>query len=403
MITNEKAKNHHNIGSYPHMEHGSPFYSVPRIKELYEPIMHIMCERLEAHTYEIREALASYFYMTEEDCEYKENERYTVFQARVNAACYRLARCGLLENSNRGKYKITSIGIEALDKRYYIDFTYIKQLNELDLDSSSDSSELPRPHNQGEFYEVKQVTLDDIFEMRKANTQILNKMKFRNLVLSNGKIVEVIDSIDRIYCSSEDSFIDNAKQSVAEGTIQKAEKNEKTQSVRITPRGTSPRTPGETKPRGLKTGKKDPFDNNPDLLKSFLKAHPRGDSLESILYDLIRNYYKISNSVLNQKSNIPENTIKDLVNVNNAGKSHDLKNIYAIAITLNIPYNILSIMLESLGKNPNPIIEPDYTYMCLYSVSKNMTQNEINEYCTNHNIPKIFNEDKMKKNMELND
>lgn len=380
----DKKENPKHLEAYQHKAHDLPFYSVPQISELYEPIMQYMRNVKDAYTYQIRDAIADYFYMTNEDCAYRENERYTVFQARVNKACYRLARRRLLENVARGWYRISYSGEDALERKFYIDDNYLKQLPEIGK-GHLDSSRLPAPENPREFYELKEVTLDDIIEMRRTNTQVLNMLKQRSVVLKDGQLVEITDSIDRISCSSDAQYFAMVNQSIATGIPQKVEKDARTHSMRLS----SPRLPSTVKSREMKFGNKDPFGGKPDVLDTFLANHPREDSVGNIMHDLLRKYYNISNAKLSQLSNVPNDTIKDLVKTNKKRK-HTLRTIYAIAITLNFPPAILDRILECLNCDPNPCNEPDNTYMTIFSVSRNMSHDEINDYCRKKGITEIF-------------
>lgn len=65
-----------------------------------------MCEVIETSIEQIRDAMATYFSMTAENREYRDNEYYIVLQARINEACYRLSKRRLLDNVVRVKHRI---------------------------------------------------------------------------------------------------------------------------------------------------------------------------------------------------------------------------------------------------------------------------------------------------------
>lgn len=351
---------HRSMEIKPCIKRKAPYYYIPQIRELYEPIMEFMYDTKEAYTYQIREAIANYFFLTEDEVEYRENDRYTVFQMRVNVVCYRLARRRLLENIGRGLYKISYLGEEALERRYDIDENYLKQIPEIE-DDHEDSIKLPIPDKRYEYAPIEEVTIKEIHQARMQDTRFNNMLMMKALAFENGQIVDSVSlMVENKLCYKTD--------------IKTGEKTVKSRSVEGYHKGSNAKD----------WSNPHPFINNP----VGISGYNGGSSFGDILTDLMDNHYNISKTELSRRTGINDRTIQRMRT--GVTQQPNVKDVYAIALTLEIPSQIFRVMLKKLRWDPNPDTPPDSIYMTIYGVNRGMSIKEINDACRQLGADEIY-------------
>lgn len=95
-------------------------------------MMEIVSDQREHAVSEVRDKLAEYFQLTEEDLqELLSSGKQTVFHNRVGWAKTYLQKAKLLESLRRGYFQITKRGLEVLkEKPQEIDRKYLEQFDE---------------------------------------------------------------------------------------------------------------------------------------------------------------------------------------------------------------------------------------------------------------------------------
>ncbi len=343
-------------GAYPYREHDGIFYEIPKIKDLYEPVMEYMRDAKKAYTHQIRDAIANYFYMSDEARKYRENDKYTVLQMRINVVCYRLARHRLLENVARGLYRISYLGDEALERRYDIDENYLKQIPEIE-DDHADNIKLPAPVIRSEYVPVKEVTIKEVHAVRMQDIRFNNMLMMKAVTLENGQIVNAVTGVEEHKLCYE------------------------TNSGEIKARDVEGYHKG---PNDNKWSNPQPFTNNPVNAAYYTGGGSFGDTLT----DLMDNQYNISKAELSKRTGILERTIQRMRT--GTTKNPNVKDVYAIALVLDIPMNIFQIMLQQLRWDPNPHYPPDSVYMTICAVNRGMKIKDVNEACRQLQVPEIF-------------
>ena len=95
---------------------------IPRVKELYVPILDFLSDGDVWETIRIREALRKEFFLSEEDAEKRSAPgRNSFFSNRVNLACATLSYAAMIRRIHRGVYEITPFGKETLESGIEID------------------------------------------------------------------------------------------------------------------------------------------------------------------------------------------------------------------------------------------------------------------------------------------
>lgn len=121
--------------------------AILKIKELYNPILELIDKCSSAYLPDIRVELAEDFYSPKDEAFDFGDKYYSVFEDRVNNACYNLYHAGLLIRVRRGTYKLSETEKKVVDSNDYIDNDYLWQFPEyreyhLHREISTNSKEL---------------------------------------------------------------------------------------------------------------------------------------------------------------------------------------------------------------------------------------------------------------------
>lgn len=191
--------------------------AIPKIQELYDPVLGYLSENGMKSLVEIRHAMMEYFYVSEEEAFFKENKkkRYSLFEGRVNTACSNMYHAGLLKHPKKGYYDIADKGIETVEadddvNKYYLwEFPeyieYVRKKNKKRKASTSSVATpskgaegtgdepiiIDRPLRQVEYKVIEEITLETAIKIKKQNTMVANMMAAGMLMLADGQICEV--------------------------------------------------------------------------------------------------------------------------------------------------------------------------------------------------------------------
>lgn len=139
--------------------------AVPDYQSLMLPLLKLTSDRQEHSLSEAIEILSQEFGLSNDDRkELLPSGRQFKFDNRVGWACTYIKKAGLLESTRRGRFRITSRGIEVLKSNpEYINNTFLKQYSE--------------------FLEFQNLSRKEIQEMEMTQNQIRHQRKFLNLAI----------------------------------------------------------------------------------------------------------------------------------------------------------------------------------------------------------------------------
>ncbi len=354
---------------------------IPKIQDLYDPIMRFMAIYEEATTEQIRNAMVAYFHIPEDAVLIKSDEEkeYTVIQRRVNAATFQLVEAGFLERIRAGWFRLPKKAAEAIDNNYDFDWDYIKVAKEADDDK------LPTPPNRYEYEEIKQLTVKKLVELQEKDVRIRNMLLQETMVLANGQLVMVEKPISRIMCSSDAEYADQTKAAAESGQKMSVSQDAKSGNVKTGAK----REPHSNPPRGRGPWC-DPgnFDKKPDKYKDFLMDIKGSADFADAFRRVLKQYANATYQQVADLTGIPKETIANYAQ----GKAspRESRNIFAIAIQLGLPGTIVRELLSLANFSPDCRIDPERGYLCILDVCRGMSKDEINKECDNMNIPRIF-------------
>ena len=364
------------------------YNNIPEIRDLYDPIMNFMQHVEEAHTEKIRDAVANYFYMDTTDRVFKsdDNRKYSVFQKRINDACYNLCEAGLLYRIRRGNYRITTKGESAIEKDYFFDLDYIKQSKEDYIEKNSDDVIPSRPKSFHEFYEIKELTQEIILQLKEHDVRFSNMMRQEYMLLSDGKLYMTEKSISRIECSSEKEYISKVEEIKSSSIELSIYQDAKSKNKKIATR--SPRLPGDNSKSKKPWTAKHEYMSNPDKYKEIVDKVKNSDTFGAALKVIVSQYEKISQAELSKQTGIPLSTIESYFSEKT--KPSGYRNIYAIAIVLDIQPWLLEILMIKLDKRMDSETKEGSVYRSIYDIHVGMTIKAMNEYCQRKGVEKLF-------------
>lgn len=184
--------------------------AIPKIQELYDPILGYLLEVNRDTLVNIRTAMQQYFYVLPDDAHKKEeNEQYSLFEWRVNTACNNLYHAGLLLHPQKGIYEISDEGSKVADSNKEVDREYLWNIPEFRGYSRSkrdtktdfnDKYEDLEKIGRKEYAEIQDVTVEKTLEIKEQDTRFANMMATGLFMLADGQIESVpIDVPSMIY------------------------------------------------------------------------------------------------------------------------------------------------------------------------------------------------------------
>lgn len=185
--------------------------AIPKISELYSSILNFLSENGETALYKIRQEMALSFYVPDEEAFEDREQQYSIFENRVNCACWDLCHAGLIERTQIGFYVLSSKGNEAVGRDDYVDRDYlwgvpefrdyaISRRRELSVnlddrkgeDGGQDKWATHIIHRQKpEFVLVEQPTLMQIAKLKRQDTRFANMIASGCFLYEGGCIKEV--------------------------------------------------------------------------------------------------------------------------------------------------------------------------------------------------------------------
>lgn len=388
--------------------------AIPKISELYNPILQFLSENGKSHISTIRNEIARSFYVQEDEVLDRNNKRYSLYESRVNQACWNLCYAGLIERTFIGFYTLSGSGEEAVDKDDFVDRDYlweipsfrehiISQRDEPGIQSSASlSTEAEEVHNRRndhavitvkprpEFVLIEQPTIAQIVKLKRQDTRFANMIASGCYLYEDGSIKEVPQEVMMHDMPYEEFKATNLIHGVDNSAILLyQDANGSGKIVSAPPKSISgyhrnPKAPDKwanpipwvtSNGAKLYSDVKDMLDyigKNPDFNKCF--EH------------LIKDVYKIKVTDLCKLSGVDAKKIQRMMN--NPSVSVKVTELAAIFWVLKVPAQIVEAMIDLAGFSPkSPKYQP-YVVICTLTVYS--TYEEVNDLCKQEGLVEIF-------------
>ena len=369
--------------------------AIPKIQELYDPILGYLLEVNRDTLVNIRTAMQQYFYVLPDDVHKKEeNEQYSLFEWRVNTACNNLYHAGLLLHPQKGIYEISDEGSKVADSNKEVDREYLWNIPEFRRYSRSkrdtktdfnDKYEDLEKIGRKEYAEIKDVTVEKILELKEQDTRFANMMATGLFMLADGQIESVpIDVLQNDISLKEHRATTLSHSASNKAFDCKAQVNGSGKVKAVRRRNA---IPGGIGSRPRKWENPDPFVNN-TINNDYSKLqHYKGlKSIREAMAELILNDYKISYAELHRRTGISEDKLRNMC----TDDTYNPKfiDLVAILIKLKVPVFVSEYILSLAGFPPSA--DKYKKHFELIEIAKYYSAPEINDLCVNLGIDKIF-------------
>ena len=374
--------------------------AIPRIQELYNPILGYLLEYNQDTLVSIRHAMMDYFYMTSEEAFEREDDsnKYTLFEWRVNRACTDLFHAGLLLHPIKGVYAISQDGKRVADSEKDVDRDYL-----LSIESFREYERRKRVKNltevvggtcvdraairEKEYVEIKEVSIENIVELKKQDARFANMMAAGIYMLEGGQIREVpievlqYDMSYKEYCKttlshSASNLAFTCKADVGDSGKMKAVKHRNRAAV-----------PGGTGPRPRKWESPEPFvKTSIDKAVNRLRGYKSLPTIMDAMNQLINVDYKISYAELGRRTGISEDKIRNMCTSHTYNPK--FLDLTAIFIKLKVPSPVCRSIFSLAGFD---ITTKKYEkHFEIIEIGMHHSASEINDFCVSEGIDAIF-------------
>ncbi|MCR5487422.1 MAG: winged helix-turn-helix domain-containing protein [Lachnospiraceae bacterium] len=368
--------------------------AVPKIGELFGPILKLAYSGETVSLSGMRAMLADEFYVPKKEAfTRKEGAGYSLFEERVNAACYNLCHAGLIRRVGWGLYVITTAGKAAVDSGQIIDDEFLRRIpryrlylhldkkesrrewddlmdqkEELEEYAIKAINEAPKP----EFVPVERLTLDKLSDLIERDTRTKNLFASRHYSYNGETIMEVPREV-RMHDMTFKQYMETASvQAVQEATVQCYETMQGAAVAKlkaVPPKQREGYHQNQKEKEKYKNSvasisndgdedKDKTYKNNKNLL-DYIRTHQ--DFCESFSH-LIKDFYKIKVEDLSMLSGVGEKTIQRMMNDHN----HIVKaeNLVAICWVLKVYTFAVTDLFELAGLGTRSQKMRNYIALC---------------------------------------
>lgn len=384
--------------------------AIPKTNELYDSILAFLGENGETALDRIRQEMALSFYVPDEEAFEDREQRYSLFENRVNYACWDLCRAGLIERTRIGFYVLSPKGNEAVGREDYVDRDYlwdvpefrdyvlsrkgefsVKTDDRMWEDGGQDKRASHIMHRQKpEFVQVQHPTIMQIVKLKRQDTRFANMIASGCFLYEDGSIKEVPREVRMQAVSYQEFKVQNLMHSADNSAILcYQDANGSGKMVSAPPKSIS----------GYRRNPKAPDKwNNPlpwvassgaglyPVVSGALDHIRKNRDFCVCMKHLLKNVYNITQVTLAQKSGVDIKKIQRLVN--NPKEKRNITELIAIFWVLKAHPSIIVAMLELAGiSHTAPQYEP-YIVMCTLTVHS--TYKEVNDLCRQEGLQEIF-------------
>ena len=371
--------------------------AIPKIQELYDPILGYLAEYRQDSLINIREAMKEYFYMTSEEAFEKVdyNRKYTLFEWRVNTACVNMYHAGLLLHPYRGIYAIADDGEEAAKSDKSVDRDYLWKFKEYRIYARSKQyrnaaaliNDEVEPIRKKEYEVIEEVTLENVLELKRQDARFANMMATGIFMLADGQIQSVpVEVLQHDMSLEEYRTTTLSHSSTTAAFTCKADVNG-SGKMKVEQKRTRMPVPGGTGSRPRKWDSPEPFVKN-TLDNAIHKArdYKNQANVKEAMHKLINEDYKISYAELSRRTGISEDKIRNMC----TSTSYNPKflDLVAIFIKLQVPVLVCKAIFSLAGFD---ITTKKYEkHFEIIEIGMHFSAPEINALCISEGIDEIF-------------
>lgn len=370
--------------------------AIPRIKELYNPILGYLLERRKDTLVSIRKAMQEYFYISEEDAftNAKHEGKYTLFEWRVNTACNNLYHAGLLNHPYKGVYAISDIGCKIADSEKDVDRDFlwnIKDFREFSRSKRETKTEFDDKYEdlnkigKKEYVEIEEVTVAHVIELKKQDTRFANMMAVGLFMLEDGQIrdvpIEVLQH-DMSLQEHRDTTLSHGASNSAFVCKTAADASGRMKAVR-----NRQAIPGGVGSRPRKWENPDPFVKTSfDNAMNNARRYKGFSSIKDAMHQLINIDYKISYAELSRRTGISEDKLRNMCT--SSAYNPKFLDLAAIFIKLQVTPLVCKTIFSLAGYDVSMAkYEKHYE---IIELGMHFTAPEINDMCQKQGIDTIF-------------
>lgn len=369
--------------------------AIPKVQELYDPILGYLFSVKKDTLPNIRSAMQQYFYILEDEAfEKKKDEKYSLFEWRVNYACKNLYHAGLLLHPAKGIYEISAEGSKVADSDKEVDREYlwnIKEFREYSRSKREAKTDFEDKYQdldkvgKKEYVEIKDVTVETVLAIKEQDTRFANMVSSGVFMLADGEIQSVPNEV---MCHDITLAEYNAT-TLSHGLSSEAItcKTEANGSGKLKATRNRSAIPGGSGSRPRKWDNPEPFITssiNDNYNK--VQTYKNKSTIREAMEELILNDYKISYAELHRKTGISEDKLRNMCTDNTYHPK--FIDLVAIFIKLDVPSLVCDYIFSLAGFSTKAgDNEKYYEIICLARYS---TAPDINALCDNLGIQKIF-------------
>lgn len=418
--------------------------AIPKIRELYNPILDYLYKFGESSLADIRIAMARSFYIPDKEAfNYNDNDdnKPTLFMGRVNNACYNLYFAGLIIRVRRGVYDISPKGHKAVDDEDFVDSDYLwmfpayqeyatrryeqgvcasgpeEEDNPLPIPNPNvdDFPEVRPERPELKFRQVELLTIEDMVELRDHDARFANMIASGDFLYDDGIIKRVPREVlqhDMSYAEFKaTTLMHSAGQAIM--CYQEANTGKMISAPEPTPEGfhrtkrgsrpwSNPYPPaptGGSGSGGTGTGGNGPGGNgggggtggyngnrNYDMVQDMLNYIQQSNRDFNACFVHLMDIYNIKEGQLVKISGVDQ---KKIQRMRNDSTVHvNVEDLTAIMLALKASSHILDAFIDLIGLNPASIKYKPYSVIC--DTMKYANYEEVNDACRKANLPEVF-------------
>ena len=382
--------------------------AIPKTSELYDSILTFLGKNGETALDRIRQEMALSFYVPDEEAFEDREQRYSIFENRVNYACWDLCHAGLIERTQIGFYALSPEGSQAVDD--YVDRDYlwgipgfqdyailrrgeagVKQGGKDEGVGGSGQRAVHTVHKQKpEFVLVERPAFAQVVELKMQDTRFANMIASGCFLYEDGSIKEVPQEVRMQDVSYQEYKDRNLMHSVDNSAILcYQDANGSGKMVSAPPKSIegyhrSPKAPDKWTnplPWVASSGA-----NLYPTVKGMLDHIRKNRDFCVCMKHLIKDVYHIKQAELARKSGVDAKKIQRLVN--NPKEKKKITELIAMFWVLKAHPSIIEAMLDLAGmSHTSPQYQP-YVVMCTLTIHS--TYKEVNDLCRQEGLQDIF-------------
>lgn len=365
--------------------------AIPKIKELYDPIIGYLHAMGESSLVDIRKAMMEYFYVSEEEAYTKKSDdrKYSLFEWRVNRSCVDLYHAGLIVRVRPGRYKLSAEGQKAVDENKNVDRPYLWETPEFaDYVKPKNKNYKPKRVNI-EYEEIKEVTVETVIQIKKQDTRFANMMAAGIYMLEGGQIKTVPIEVRQNDVSLKEYHETTLCHSDAGIPVAFACMKDANGSGKVVAKQKrmSEAIPGGAGSRPRKWDNPDPFvKGGLDKAKKRADDYKKCKSIKEAMDKLINKDFIISYAELGRRTGVSEDKLRNMCTSDKYNPK--FLDLCAIFIKLKVPSMVCKAIFSLAGFD---VTTAKYEkHFEIIEIGMHFPAPDINQLCVKEGVDEIF-------------